>query len=134
MAAGACRRYSGMIHDGRAAKAHRTLVAISAGRRGDHVVGRLSECDRTIVTADADSSRLGMVNEAHLPPRRRQVAALAKIGGLRMRRRFAGSRRSVVAGKTLPRRSLKAAVDVARCAVDAGVRTRERKSRREMIE
>lgn len=134
MAAGACRRYSGMIHDRGAAIAHRALMAISARRGGDDVVGRLADRNGTVVTAGAGSSRLGMIDEAHLPPRRCQMAALAEIGGLRMRLRLTGGSRTVVAGETLPRRSLEAAIDVAGCAVDAGMSSREGESRRKVIE
>ena len=123
-----------MVHDGRATKAHRALVAISARRGGNDMIGRLSNGDRSIVTTGASASRLGVVNETHLPPRRREVAAFAEICRLRMALRLAGSRRTVVAGETLPRRPLETSADVARCAVDARMRARERKSRQEMIE
>ena len=126
--------YSGMIHDGGTAITHCALMAISAWRGGDDVVGRLANCDRAVVTAGTRSGRLGVIDEPHLPPRRCQVAALAEIGGLGMRLRLTGGSRTVVAGETLPRRSLEAAVDVAGCAVDAGMRARERESRRKMIE
>ena len=134
VAAGARPCYSGMIHDGGAAVAHRALMAISARCGGDDVVGRLANCDRAVVAAGAGSSRLAVIDEAHFPPRRCQVAALAEIGGLRMRLRLADSRRTVVAGKTLPRRPLEAPIDVAGCAVDAGMRAGERESRRKVVE
>ena len=113
VATDAIRRYSGVIHDGRAGEAHRTLVAISARRRRNQVVGGFAKSDRAIVTAGARSDRLGVVNKSNLPPRRSEVAALAEIGGLRMCLRLSDSSRTVVAGETLARRPLEASVDVA---------------------
>ena len=123
-----------MVHDGRATKAHRALVTISAWCGGDDMIGRLSNSDRSIMTTGAGASCLGVIDETHLPPRRREVAAFAEICRLRVALLLAGRRRTVVAGETLPRRPLETSADVARCAVDARMRAREGKSRQEMIE
>jgi hypothetical protein len=101
VAAGARRRYSCMIHDGRAAKTHCALVAVSAWGSGDHVVGRLAKSERSVVTTGASCCRLSVIDEAHFAPRRREVAALAEIRRLRVRLHFSGSGRTVVAGETL---------------------------------
>ena len=45
-----------MVHDGRAAEAHRALVAISTWRRGNDVIGRLSNGEGPVVTAGAVSA------------------------------------------------------------------------------
>jgi len=102
-----------MIHNGAAAKAHRALVAISAWRSGDHVIGRLANSKRSIVATGASCCRLGVIDEAHFAPRRREVAALAEIRRLRVRLRLAGSSGSVVAGETLPWRPLETSADMA---------------------
>src|SRR5580704_17391562 len=116
-----------MIHDGRTAKAHRALVAISAWRSGDQVVGRLAKSECSIVTTGASCCRLGVIDEAHFAPRRSEVTAFAEIRRLGVPLRLAGSSRSVVAAETLPRRPLEASTEMAGCAVDARVRVGERK-------
>ena len=107
------RRDPGMIHDCGTAKAHGALVAISAWCSGDNVVGRLAKSERAIVATGARSHCLGVIDEAHFPPRRGEVAAFAKIRRLRVPLHLAGSSRAVMAGETLPRRSLKAPADMA---------------------
>ena len=134
VATGAGRRNSSMIHDGRAAEAHRALVAISARRGGDDMVGGFSNSEGTIMATRARTGRLAVIDETHLLPRRRKVAAFANVGRLRVGLRLARSRRTIVAGETLPGRSLEASADMTRRAIDTRMRARERKSRQKMIE
>lgn len=126
--------YAGVVHDGRAAEAHRALVAVSARCGGDDVVGWFSKSEGPIVATRARARRLAVIDEAHLPPRRRKMAAFADVGRLRVTLRLAGRRRAVVASKTLPRRSLETPTDMTRRAIDTRMRAGERKPRREMIE
>ena len=126
--------YAGVVHDGRATEADRALVTISARGGGDDVVGGLSNGEGTIVAACARAYRLAVVDETHLPPRRREMATFADVGRLRVTLRLAGGGRAVVARETLPRSSFEASADMTRCAIDTRMRTGKRKSRQEMIE
>ena len=125
---------SGVIERGRAGIADRALVATVAWRGGDDMIGRFAERDRTIVANGAWRSRLDVVDKRQGAPGGRLVTAFAEVGRLRMRLRFSLCASAVVAGEALPRRSLETPIHMARTAVDAGVRSRQRKSRREVIE
>lgn len=98
------------------------------------MIGRFSKRDRTVVAGRTLRVRLGMVDEAQVAPRRREVTAFAEIRRLRMRQRFSLCTDGVMAGKTLLRRALETPVDMARCAIDAGMRTGEWKSGQKVIE
>lgn len=134
VATGARSRDAGVIHHRRAGEAHRAPVAVGAGSGRNDMIGRLAESECAVVTACARRHGLGMVDETHVAPRRREMAALALIGGLRVRLRLAGRFHAVVAGETLGRRAFEAPIGVTGGAVDAGMRTGKRKSGRKMIE
>ena len=61
------------------------------------------------------------------------MAGFAAIGRWGVLEAFSAGNRTVVAARTLPRRTPEAAVDVAGSAVDAEMRARKRKARRKMI-
>jgi len=95
------------------------VVAANAIQGGGHVIGRFTKRHCAVVAGRALCDRLDVINETDVAPRRREVAAFTKERRLRMRLRFSLGAGSIVAGGTLPGRTLETTVGMARGAVDA---------------
>ena len=69
VATGTWCRDAGVIHyDGRAAEAHRALVAVAASPGGGHMIGGFPERHRAIVAGGAGRVRLGVIDETQVAP------------------------------------------------------------------
>ena len=85
-----------------------------------------------VVTTGAGADSLAVII-TNLLPGGLNMASFARIGRAGMGARFAGRHRTIVAARALLRRSPEAAADVTGGAVDAEVRARKGKARREVI-
>jgi hypothetical protein len=102
----------GVIEGSCANIADRAAMAAPTWRIGDHMIGRLTNRDDAVVAGGAECVRLGVVDETQVAPSCRQMTAFAKIRRLRMGWWFSLGTGAIMAGKTLPRRTLEASVDM----------------------
>jgi|SRR6478735_4771933 len=93
---------------------------------------RLAARGGAVMTAGAGADSLAVVI-TNLLPGGLNMASFARIGRAGVLGGFAGRDRTIVAARALLRRSPEAAADVTGGAVDAEVRARKGKARREVI-